>query len=77
MWIIFLKWFFLKKIYTLQLTWESHINQDHRVQKKILNCIKIINQLSKKTNSRIFAVLEGGYTKQLGYLIEQFVKSFD
>lgn len=34
---------------------------------------KIIKQLAKKTNSRCFAVLEGGYTKNLGNLIHQFI----
>ncbi len=36
----------------------------------------IINQLAKETNSRIFAVLEGGYSEKLGELIEGFVSGF-
>ncbi len=35
---------------------------------------KIINKLTKKTNSRIFAVLEGGYSEELGELIDYFIK---
>lgn len=35
---------------------------------------KIIKQLAKETNSKTFAVLEGGYSKKLGVLIEQFIK---
>lgn len=38
---------------------------------------KKINQVSQQNNARIFAVLEGGYSKQLGELIEEFVKGFD
>jgi len=38
---------------------------------------KIIKQVSKQTNSKVFAVLEGGYSKRLGVLIEEFVKGFE
>lgn len=38
---------------------------------------KIIKQLAKKTNSRIFAVLEGGYSKNLGELIEEFIRGIE
>lgn len=34
---------------------------------------KMIKDLANETNSRIFAVLEGGYTKNLGYLIHNFI----
>ncbi|MBU2562683.1 MAG: histone deacetylase [Nanoarchaeota archaeon] len=36
---------------------------------------KIIKKLSQKTNSRVFAVLEGGYTTNLGELIHEFTSS--
>ncbi|MCF7910359.1 histone deacetylase family protein [Candidatus Pacearchaeota archaeon] len=35
---------------------------------------KTLKQISKKTNSRIFAVLEGGYSEELGELIHEFLK---
>ncbi|MFW6283661.1 MAG: histone deacetylase family protein, partial [Minisyncoccales bacterium] len=38
---------------------------------------QIIRKTKEKTNSRIFAVLEGGYKENLGELIEIFVKEFD
>jgi len=38
---------------------------------------KIIKQLSKQTNSKIFIVLEGGYTENLGELIEEFINGLE
>jgi acetoin utilization deacetylase AcuC-like enzyme len=38
---------------------------------------KLIKKIAKETNSKTFAVLEGGYSKKLGSLIEEFVKGFE
>lgn len=43
-------------------------------EKSCYKIARVIKQLAKETNSQTFAVLEGGYTKQLGNLIHEFIK---
>lgn len=38
---------------------------------------EILKQTAQKTNSELFAVLEGGYTKELGKLIHEFISGIE